>query len=395
LDCLRINIFPSRSLHCVCLNEVKQQAIRHYFFFTLPIDSTILVFVMKNNNKISKEQIEQAQAWLKAARRDYRAYLREVRVPWFPLVCLSPDEPQVAINHLQQCVEKIIKALAISSGGYVYHDLVTNFSHDSLDLYLDICLKFINTPLGQVSLNTVSGKIFEQSKAELYNHDEAVRRFNELRTNAKLGSVNKEMKEWAFQFATLPKEQISKMVNSQVKSLRYAKIGAFFIRLIPMWILQKVGIKSNDTFASILSDFEKRGFLLSDQVRELVQKDEVTRYFNSSDEEKRLSLINHFGDILVFACVFGALLVLAAVTYTHAVAPRYPGDPHDLSSRKHKLDSESYTDAIGITGSILNIGKLTATVLKASDRLILNFGNILILSGSEEKETNSQPGESD
>lgn len=136
--------------------------------------------------------------------------------------------------------------------------------------------------------------------------------------------------------------------------------------------------------------FDNKGFLLSDKIKEFVQKEEVGSYFNYMDEEKRLSLIKHFGDILIFACAFSALLVLAAVTYTHAVSPRYPGDPKELSSGKHKLDSESYTDEIGVAGSLLNIGKLTGDVLKESDYLILGFGSVLILFGSELNETNNQ-----
>jgi hypothetical protein len=132
-------------------------------------------------------RLKQSRIWLKSAKRDYRTYSMEIHTLFFPLIRLTPEEPQDAIYHLAQCVEKLVKATCVSSGLYS-EDEVISYGHDTLYLYLDFILKLMDNPLCQLFFDKTEGKIFEQSNAELPNYSEAIRRVIEIQRNAKLES---------------------------------------------------------------------------------------------------------------------------------------------------------------------------------------------------------------
>ncbi len=336
---------------------------------------------MKNDAISSSDQqlTEQATIWLKAASRDYKAYLNEVRMPWLPLIYINPKEPQIAINHLAQCVEKIVKSIAVASGQYKYEVLRKDFGHDSLNLYLDIMLKLIRTPLVTVFLNTMQGQIFKHSKAELFGPNESLRRLIEIQRKSKLGPSNKEMKEWAFEFATMPTENVKLLANSQLKAFRQVKMVTPFFHMIPVNIFMKIGIKGDETLSSFLKSFEMRGFLLSENVKQFLTSAETMPYLNSVDEERKLLLIKHFGDILLTGLLFSSLLALTSITYAHAISPKYPGNPDDFYDNKRNLNSESYPNLVGLTGSLNIVGKLTSLVLSETRRQLPSFTKIFAL----------------
>jgi hypothetical protein len=311
--------------------------------------------------------LEEAMVWLKAARTNYIDYKKLVRVDWLPFISKVPDNPQDAINLLQQCVEKILKALALASGTYNYEQLM-NYRHDSLRLCIDMFIRLIEMPLAQVFLDALQGRIFRQYEAEIYEYNEAIRRLTELKEKSKLESATKEMNELAYKFAILPRESIGSLVNSQIKAIRHAKVGAFLLRLIPMRLLKRSGRNSSKVYSEAINSLNRHGFLLSDRIDAFSKNEGIASLLNTRTEEQRLSLIKHFGDLLVYATVFMALFTLAAITYTHAVSPRYPANPIDLRGGKRKLGSESYTKALGLARSLISVGKLTSVVLKESER---------------------------
>ncbi len=325
-------------------------------------------------------QLDQAYEWLKAAKRDYKAYAKEVRAFGFlPFMKIIPNEPQTAINHLSQCVEKLVKSIAIASGEYDYDELVRDFGHDSLSLYLDIIQKMLNTPIAGLFFNSMEGKIFKQADAELFSQAESIRRITEIQDKAELRPAHKEMKEWAFEYATLPKDHINVLVKSQRKSLLKAKRAAFIIRRIPMKSLMKIGTTSSVTYSGILSYFEKRGFLLSENLKGFFKHEDVASKINSVSEEKKLLFINHLGDLLVTGILFTSLLILTALTYTHAISPKYPSKPENVASGKHILGSESYKKSLGLSGSLINVGNLTSCVLNEVNKQLPSFTDLLAL----------------
>jgi hypothetical protein len=331
------------------------------------------------NNQVERQCLDQAYKWLKAAKRDYLAYRNEIRIIWLPIFNRIPDEPQTAVNHLAQCIEKIIKALAISSGKYQYDQLLRDFSHDSLSLYIDLMLHLVKTPLAASCLDTVQGKIFEQSKAEIYDHNESIRRLTELKNNAKLGPSSREMKEWAFEFATLPKDVIIKLMSSQRRIIKRAQIGAYLLHFIPAKTLARINIDSNKSLSILLKSFENRGFLLSDKIKELLNKEEVRPFLKNWNEEKKFLFIKHLGDFVMTGCLFSSLLYLTALTYTHAISPKYPGNPLDQNNRRRILDSESYNRKLGLVGSLIEVGKLTKITLKEAEKQVASFSEIFVI----------------
>jgi len=314
-------------------------------------------------------RLKQSRIWLKSAKRDYRTYSMEIHTLFFPLIRLTPEEPQDAIYHLAQCVEKLVKATCVSSGLYS-EDEVISYGHDTLYLYLDFILKLMDNPLCQLFFDKTEGKIFEQSNAELPNYSEAIRRVIEIQRNAKLESSRKEMREWAWEYATLPKKLIKIMSKAQRKGLRTARILAKALHLIPAKLVRNSPTSGHATYSMLLSSLKKRGFLLSDKLEQFIQSEEISSFLKDIPQEKKSSLINQLGDVLVIGFLFSALLIIVMITYAHENAPRYP---IKHSATEHKLDSESYDSSLGLAGSLIEVGDLTHDVMKTLEAAIPNF----------------------
>lgn len=320
-------------------------------------------------------RIERATEWLQASQIDYDAYRKLVRCAWFPLIQRKPANPQPAIVNLQRSVEKLIKAIACASGLYSHEDIV-NWRHDSLGLYLDIQIKLVEAPIVKLLLDNVQGQIFKQSNARLFDQNESLRRLNELKTRAKPGSARKEMGEWAYEISTLPEEVVSRLIRSQLRSMRSAKIGAAILNHLPVGLYSKHGHSSGELSSTILKSFERRGFLLSDGIKAFFNNEQVSSFFQSQPEEKRLKVIKNLGNLLVFGTISNAMLILAALTFGHATFPGYPGDPEEAENGVRRLESKSYQAPIGVAGSILSVGKLTGSVLKHSAHEIASYAEV-------------------
>jgi len=76
-------------------------------------------------DKKKRLQFEDSAAWIARANKDYDAFKR-----------LGSSDPALSVYLLQQCIEKTIKAIAISSGKYRLSD-IRGFSHKSAELLLD------------------------------------------------------------------------------------------------------------------------------------------------------------------------------------------------------------------------------------------------------------------
>jgi len=320
-------------------------------------------------------RIKQATEWLRTSQVDQDSYRKLVCCTWFPLIQRKPTNPQPAVINLQRSVEKLIKAIACASGQYSYEDIL-NKGHDSFGLCLDIHIKLLESPIAKLFLDNVQGQIFRQSNARLFSQSESLRRLDELKTKSRPGSARKEMSDWAYELSTLPQEVVSQLIKSQLRSMRSAKIGAAILNHIPFGLYSKYGHSSGELSSTILKAFEKRGFLLSDGINAFFNNKQVSSFFKSQPEGKRMAVIKNLGNLLVFGTISTAMMVLAALTFGHAIFPGYPGNPEEAETGIRKLESKSYEVPIGVAGSILSVGKLTGSVLKQSAREIKFYAEI-------------------
>ena len=309
--------------------------------------------------------------WLRAAKRDYDTYAREVRLPILFFIKRTPKEPQNAAYHLSQCVEKLVKSIAITSG-YCTAEEVIRYSHNSLSFYADLTTRVLSHPICELFFSSVQGKLFAQSDAQLYGYAQSIQKLAELKAKSKLGPITREMNAWAWEFATLSESAINRMVNQQKKSIRLAKLGATVIHLLPMRFLKRSKTNSDAMYSGILLSLNRHGFLLSDAIRGFLSHEKIRAFIAKADDKKKIEMLSKTGDILVIACLFTSLLCLAAITYPHSAPTRYPDTTK--SPDKRKLDSESYTETFGFTRALTNVGTLTNLVLRETRRRIDSFG---------------------
>jgi hypothetical protein len=333
--------------------------------------------VTSTSDQSSNElRIEQATEWVKTSKIEYDAYRKLVLLTWFPLIHRVPTNPQPAIMNLQRSVEKLIKAIAYASGQYTYDEILEK-SHDSFGLFLDLHVKLVETPIAKLFLDNVQGQIFAQSNARFFDQNESLRRLIELKSKSKPGNARREMGEWAYELSTLPPKVVSQLVESQLRSLRTAKMGAVILNRVPFGLLAKRGhFSSKQLSSTILKSFEKQGFLLSDGVKNFFNSEQISSFFENQPEEKRLTAIKNLGNFMVSGATSNAMMILAALTFGHAIFPGYPANPEDAEKDLRKLESKSYEGPIGIAGSMLSVGKLVGAVLKQSTNEIKYYAEI-------------------
>lgn len=316
-----------------------------------------------------ESRIREAEEWLKVSKNAYDAYSKLVRCTWSPLIRRRPANPQEAIICLQRAVEKLIKAVAIASGEYTYEGVLDK-GHDSFGLCVDIYIRLAEAPVVRLFLDSVQGQILKQSTARLYSHDESLHRLDELRTKVRPGGARKEMSEWAYELSTLPQDVVSRLVKSQLRAVRSARIGAWILNHLPLSLCNREGHASEEVSSAVLNALERRGFLLSDGIKAFLNNDKVSSFLGSQPEERKLVAIKNLGNIVLIAAVSTAMVVLAALTFGHATFPGYPANPEDREMSLRKLGSRSYQEPIGIAASILSAGKLTGCVLRQSTHVI-------------------------
>jgi len=73
-------------------------------------------FMDKEDIENTEKTIAAADDWSNTARRDIETYKLLVRCRYFPFINCKPKEPHMALHHLQQAIEKMVKAIAIASG---------------------------------------------------------------------------------------------------------------------------------------------------------------------------------------------------------------------------------------------------------------------------------------
>jgi len=141
-----------------------------------------------------EEIIDAASDWVRAARRDMDAYRSLVRCTFLPFIKCRPKEAHMAISHLQQATEKMVKAVAIASGKFTYTEVKHKYGHDSLTLYADFIGKMIELESVKGLMNIVQGKVKANSEVEIVSYDRAHEILENVKANIR--KKGREVPAW-------------------------------------------------------------------------------------------------------------------------------------------------------------------------------------------------------
>lgn len=318
--------------------------------------------------------IDAADDWSIAARRDIETYKALVRCRYFPFINCTPKEPHMALHHLQQAIEKMVKAMAIASGKFTYEDLRAKYGHDSLSLYADLIEKIIEIPSVKDLINSLQGKLTMESEAKIISNVEAYQTLEKVKANIR--KAGKEIPDWYYEFALLPEKTMKSLLNGLTKAHNKIRVTRFFLRLLPDRLLtikrDKVG-KSMGITSKLLS---KKGYLINERIEHYFQKDEVKSYFNKGDKEEKVHIIKMLREIIMPSYVLGELFMLSAFTFTHSISTRYPGNRLDKSDSKSIFNDTLYDNNLGVVCCLTKLGRLTELVFKEMDEVTVHIMGI-------------------
>ncbi|MBN2187540.1 MAG: hypothetical protein JW732_08865 [Dehalococcoidia bacterium] len=249
------------------------------------------------------------------ANKDYKAFKR-----------LGSSDPALSVYLLQQCVEKTIKALAISSGKYQLSDIKGKFSHRSVDLLLDFWQ----------NLEVASG--------------------NNQKSVAAIRSMTKVDK-------AKPEEVLS--ILQFLKDLH--KLSLSFIRSCNI----ETGDTINWSFRAITEGSLKRMTYISEPKPDVADKrslDDLSYCVflefrdildRSEDKSGTVRSKDFFIRRFLGKWALLALLILAGITFSHENRSRYP----DINGK----GCDNYTEALGIVKYRDSLGDICKMTLSYAD----------------------------
>ena len=314
------------------------------------------------NEESLEKRIEAANDWIEAAKREIEAYKKLVRCPIVTFVTCTPKEPHMPLRHLQQAVEKMVKAMAIASGKFEYEELKIVYGHESLLLYADFILKLIEIPAVKMLVDTIEGKITKRSDVEIVSYEEAHKTLERIKANIR--KRGKKIPEWYFEFALLPEKPMKTVLNNMQKSHTKIRIIRFFLRLIPdrLFTIERDKIGKSWGIASNL--LSRRGTLINIRAEEFFKREEIQSYFKRNSSEEKVHIIEILREIPMFSWVLGELLVLSAFTFAHSTSPGYPENRLAEIKDNISLSDTLYDDNLGVARCLTKVGKLTELVFK-------------------------------
>ena len=341
------------------------------------------------DRKSIENTINAADDWSNAARRDIETYKSLVRSRIFPFIDCKPREPHMALHHLQQSIEKMVKAVAIASGKFSYKD-VRNYGHDSLSLYADVMENLIETPSVKDLINSLQGQLKKKSEVTIISHDEAYQTLEKVKAN--IQRKGKAIPDWYLEFALLPEKPIKSIINSKIKGHNKIRFLRFILRLIPDRLFDMKRGETGKSMGIASKLLSKRGYLVNKRVEQYFSKDEVKSFFNKSDKENKINIIKMLREIIMPSIVLGELLILSAFTFAHGVSTRYPGNRLDNSDPNNIFNDTLYDNNLGVVRCLTKLGKLTELVFKEMDEVIVYTVDIFEFFNSMEYSRNNNDG---
>jgi hypothetical protein len=268
-------------------------------------------------DKNKRLHLEDSAAWIARANKDYTAFR-----------LLRCSDPALSVYLLQQCVEKIIKALAISSGQYQLSDIKT-FSHKSVGLLLDFWQKLEGAS----------------------------------RNNQRYGAVLPSMIKMD---EATPKEVLS--ILQFLKGLH--KLSLSFIKMC--------NIETGDTitlsFGAITKSSLKKMTYISEPKPDAAEKrslDDLSYYVflelrdildRSEDKSGTVKSKDFFIRRFLGQWSLLALFILASITFSHESRSRYP----DTSGK----GCDNYTEVLGIVKYRDSLGDICKMTLSYADYVL-------------------------
>jgi len=314
------------------------------------------------NEETIEKRIDAADGWIKAAKRDIEAYKKLVRCPLVPFVTCKPKEPHTALEHLQQAVEKMVKAMAIASGKFEFEELRTKYGHESLFLYADFITKLIEIPAVKMLVDTIEGKITTKSDAKIVSHEEAYKTLEKIKANIK--KRGRKIPEWYYEFALLPETPMKTVLRSMHKSHTRIRITRFFLRLIPDRLFAVERDKIGAAWGIASNFLNRRGSLIHIRAEEYFKREEIQSYFKKNGSNKKVHIIEILREIPMFSWVLGELLILSAFTFAHSTSPKYPENRFAETKDAISFSDTLYDDNLGVVRCLTKVGKLTELVFK-------------------------------
>lgn len=313
--------------------------------------------------------IDAADDWSIAAGRDLKAFKALVRCKFFPLISCMPKEPQMAVYHLQQATEKMVKAIAIASGKFTFEELRKKYGHDSLSLYADVIEKLIEIPATKALIDTIEGKLKKESEVKIISQVEALNTLEKIKDNVR--KKGKEIPDWYYELALLPEEPMKSSLNSMIKTHNKIRVLRFFLRLIPAGLFAIKRDKVRESMGIASSFLSKKGHLVNERIEKYFNNEAVKLYLNQGDNVGKIRIIEILREAIMPSYALSELLMLSAFTFTHSIGPKYPGNRLDKNVAKDILVDRLYDGTIGIVRCLKKVGKMTELVYKEIDEVTL------------------------
>jgi len=320
------------------------------------------------DEKRREEIIDEAGDWIRAAGRDIGAYRSLVRCRFLPFVKCRPKEAHMAISHLQQATEKMVKAVAIASGKFTHAELRDKYGHNSLSLYADFIKKMIELESVKELMKTIQGKVTTKSEVEIISHDKAYHIIENVKANIR--KRGRKIPDWYLKLALLPEETMKPILNKRIKNYNRIRFTRMFLRLFPdrlFTVDRKQAGTSMEVASSLLS---KRGILLHERIEDFFNREEVQNYISKINGEHKVNPLKMFREITMPSFAVGELLLLSAFTFTHSISPKYPGDRLGDSGSNNIFNDMLYDNNLGVVRCLLKLGKLTELVFKEIENAI-------------------------
>jgi len=342
------------------------------------------------DEKSIEKTIDAADDWNVAARRDIDTYKALVRCRFIPFLSCMPKEPHMALHHLQQAIEKMVKAMAIASGKFTYEDLKRKYGHDSLSLYADLIEKIIEIPAVKVLIDSLQGKLKTESEVKIVSQVEAYQLLEKIKANIR--KKGKEIPNWYYEFALLPEKPMKYILNSMIKRHNKIRVTRFFLRLIPdgLFTIDRDNIGKSMGFVS--NFLSKRGYLVNERMRQYFNNEAVKSYLNKGDKGEKIHIIEMLRNIIMCSYVLGELLMLSAFTFAHGISTRYPGNRFDKSDNDSKFNDTLYDDNLGVVRCLAKLGRLAELVSKEMDEVTVYTMEIFDFFNSVDSSTLNDEG---
>lgn len=311
-----------------------------------------------------------AERWLHRARKDYDAFkkLTPYSSQTYKSACSS--DSALAVYLLQQSIEKVVKAAALASGKYSPTRIRKGFSHNSLALLLDFCLK-VFSHLRKLDI-TWALALFG------FTIEDAEKKLRKVKREAlRKEDAQKMGLPYVEQFAKASPDEILVALTL----VQFIRDGIVLKTVREVWgPHSKIKLKSADinigSAEEIINSFQTiwttkfgRPPLTDDELTKISLIPKLAeslgiRIKGEDEPDSTITLSRNTKEYLGMWSIV-ALLILAAYTFPHESSSRYPSlrTKNKQATNIKELGCEDYTGELGIVKHIGYFGYMTGLVL--------------------------------